>query len=99
MGWCVVSARQSRAGLYASYADQHFGRAWEEPSDCNLNNLTNQAARVAISHWLDQAGQVKGAKHRKACFETADRIREAVGMSWPQIVGQQAAADTARVGR
>ena len=99
-----MTARHSKTAGYANLtgprSNSNFSRRWAEiggPPSINLNALDGKAASIAVAYWLDKAETVSG-KHRQAAFETASRIREATGMSWTQIMGQQAAAEASARG-
>ena len=82
-----MSRPLNHAAMSDPHLNRHFVRDWDAPPSLNLHAIERQAARFASLHWLDQAATATG-KRRKACFETADRIREAVGLSWSQIMAQ-----------
>ena len=101
---------QRFAQLSDPAANGNFSRNWsdkppemyrrsEEPPSVNLNALDGKAASIAAAYWLDRAEQAEGTKLRRAAFATACRVRQAAGMSWSQIMGQQTRTESAGAGR
>ena len=77
------------AGASDPARNPNFCRQWGKPEP--IGDVADRLGRRAVAHWLRQAEKVDGAE-RLAALETADQIREALGISWADMLDKAIAA-------
>ena len=54
------------------------------------NKVVDDVGRRTITYWLTRATTSDGAE-RVAAIETAEKIRQKMGLTWDNLIGQEAA--------
>ena len=52
--------------------------------------VVEDVGRRAVAHWLKEACQAEG-EERAAALQTADNIRQTMGLEWADVIDREAA--------